>query len=324
MASDTAALAERYRRFAAEEARGSSPLYVALANHVAESPALLEFLAGFPAEMQQPNLFLAAVRHVAGTPSGPAKLDDMVARHGPEIARTMRSRTTQTNEPGRCARCCRCWRRSPARSRCSRWGRRRGSACCTTSTATTTAGCEIDAPEETRDIAPILRCEASANTPLPRSLPAVAWRAGLDLAPAASRAPRTWRGWKPWSGRSRRTGAPGSARRSPWRGGSIPGSSAATSAPIWTALAGRAPADAKLVVFHTAVLAYVTSQDDRDAFARTCRELGATWICNEFPQVFPWIAAKARGPHRPGMFLMSVDGEPVAWTMPHGQRLEWL
>jgi hypothetical protein len=90
------------------------------------------------------------------------------------------------------------------------------------------------------------------------------------------------------------------------------------------ALAARAPVDARLVVFHTAVLAYVTSQDDRDGFARTCRELGATWICNEAPGVFPWIAAKVPGPRRAGMFLLSVDGKPVAWTMPHGQSLEWL
>jgi hypothetical protein len=72
------------------------------------------------------------------------------------------------------------------------------------------------------------------------------------------------------------------------------------------------------------VLAYVTDQDERDAFAGTCRDLGATWICNEFPWVYPWIGAKVSGPHPKGMFLVSVNEEPVAWTMPHGQRLDWL
>ena len=90
------------------------------------------------------------------------------------------------------------------------------------------------------------------------------------------------------------------------------------------ALARQAPADATLVIFHTAVLAYVTAQDERDAFAGTCRDLGATWICNEFPWVYPWIGAKVSGPHPKGMFLVSVNEEPVAWTMPHGQRLDWL
>ena len=97
------ALAERYRRFASDEARGSSPLYEALSNHVAATPALLGFLSRFPPELQQPNLFLAAVRHVAGTPSGPEDLEDIVNRNAAGIARTMRTRSTQTNEPGRCA-----------------------------------------------------------------------------------------------------------------------------------------------------------------------------------------------------------------------------
>ena len=40
-----------------------------------------------------------------------------------------------------------------------------------------------------------------------------------------------------------------------------------------------------LVVFHTAVLAYVESREDREAFARTLRELAPVWISNEAPGV---------------------------------------
>ena len=36
-----------------------------------------------------------------------------------------------------------------------------------------------------------------------------------------------------------------------------------------------------LVVFHTAVLAYIESRGDRAAFARTVREIGAIWVSNE-------------------------------------------
>jgi hypothetical protein len=64
-------------------------------------------------------------------------------------------------------------------------------------------------------------------------------------------------------------------------------------------LAAEAPRDATLVVFHTAVLAYVESQEDRASFARTVRELGAMWISNEAPGVFPEISAKVKaGPVR--------------------------
>ena len=43
-------------------------------------------------------------------------------------------------------------------------------------------------------------------------------------------------------------------------------------------LAAEAPREATLVVFHTAVLAYVENQEDRASFARTVRELGAMWV----------------------------------------------
>jgi hypothetical protein len=58
------------------------------------------------------------------------------------------------------------------------------------------------------------------------------------------------------------------------------------------ALAAQAPGHATLVVFHTAVLGYVRSQRERDAFALACSQLGAIWIRNEWPNVFPNIASK--------------------------------
>jgi hypothetical protein len=318
------ALAERYRRFAAEEARGSSPLYVALAEHVADSPALLRFLSGFPPEMQQPNLFLAAVRHVAGTPSGPAALDEMLARHAPEIDRAMRTRTTQTNEPGRCAALLPLLAALPGPLALLEVGTSAGLCLLPDKYGYDYGWVRIDAPDETAEIAPILTCRASANVPLPRSLPTIAWRAGLDLAPRDVRSPEdmAWLETLVWpeqeDRRARLRAAIAVARAV---GPQVVRGDLRTDL---AALASRAPADAKLVVYHTAVLAYVPSQEDRDAFARRCRDLGATWISNEFPQVFPSIAAKVPGPHPKGMFLLSIDGEPAAWTMPHGQMLEWL
>ena len=61
-------IAARYIRFAEAEARGRSPLYEMLALGVAHDELVLKFLAELPVEKQQPNLFLAALRHVAGTP----------------------------------------------------------------------------------------------------------------------------------------------------------------------------------------------------------------------------------------------------------------
>src|SRR6202049_2302863 len=96
-------IADRYATFAADEARGSSEIYQKLAQRVAGSADVLEFLATLPAERRQPNLFLAAVRHLFGVPNSGRQLIDIVRRKHEPIRELMLSRTTQTNEPARCA-----------------------------------------------------------------------------------------------------------------------------------------------------------------------------------------------------------------------------
>jgi hypothetical protein len=89
------------------------------------------------------------------------------------------------------------------------------------------------------------------------------------------------------------------------------------------ALIAEAPADATLVVFHSAALAYVTPRAARLQFVEGLRRTRAIWISNEAPGVFPDIVAQAPTPMPLGRFLLAVDGVPKAWTGPHGQSLEW-
>jgi hypothetical protein len=89
-------------------------------------------------------------------------------------------------------------------------------------------------------------------------------------------------------------------------------------------LATEAPRNATLVVFHTAVLAYVSAQAQRDAFARSVGNLDAVWISNEAPGVFPAIAAQLSMRVPRGKFLLAVDGRPVAFSDPHGAALNWV
>jgi hypothetical protein len=319
----TLGLAERYRRFAEDEARGSSPLYQELANQVAASPAILAFLSAFPEPLQQPNLFLAALRLAAGTPTGAKQLDELVLRHANAIAQTMRTRTTQTNEPGRCAALL------PVLSQISgpiallEVGASAGLCLLPDKYAYDFGRLKIEAPSDAREIAPTLRCQVSENVPLPDRALDVVWRTGLDLNPLGVDVAEdmAWLATLVWPEQldrlARLRSAIDVARKFD------PAVSRGDLRTDLTALAAKAPSDATLVIFHTAVLAYVQSQEERDAFARSCAQLGATWICNEWPYVFPAIAEKA-GVERRGMFLMSVDGRPVAWTTPHGQTLEWI
>ncbi len=90
------------------------------------------------------------------------------------------------------------------------------------------------------------------------------------------------------------------------------------------ALAAQAPADATLVVFHTAVLAYVRDPDDRRAFAESAARAGAVWIANEGPRNIPG-APELSGAHPdPAAFLLCVDAEPTAWTDGHGTWIDWI
>ena len=89
-------------------------------------------------------------------------------------------------------------------------------------------------------------------------------------------------------------------------------------------LAAEAPRDATLVVFHTAVLGYVGTQAQRDAFARSVCGLDAVWISNEAPGVFPDIAAQLTERVPRGKFLLAVNGRPTAFSDPHGAALTGL
>jgi hypothetical protein len=89
------------------------------------------------------------------------------------------------------------------------------------------------------------------------------------------------------------------------------------------AILSHVPIGLTPVDFHTAVLAY-GNERDRQSFARDILDSGVIWISNEAAGVFPQIAVKVKGPQRHDRFLLAVDGEPVAWTGPHGQSIEWM
>ncbi|MBP0439972.1 hypothetical protein [Tianweitania sediminis] len=59
--------------------------------------------------------------------------------------------------------------------------------------------------------------------------------------------------------------------------------------PEFEAMCRQAPKDATLVVFHTAVLAYVTNAADRMRFGKRASALGDVWIWNEAPNIMPDI-----------------------------------
>lgn len=312
-------ISARYLGFADVEAAGRSPAYEALARHVATSPQALAFLAKLPKARQQPNLFFAAMRLVfAGVPTE-GDCDSLLVTHEDQVAEVMLSRTTQTNEPARCA------------------------------TLVPALG-QIDGPIALIEVgasaglcllpdfygydwgfgrlgaqgnAPTFPCVASPNTPIPQHHPDIVWRAGLDLNPLDVGDPDnvSWLETLVWpedvDRLARLKQSVSIAKAHPPR---------IVKGDLTQDLAGlldEAPKDATLVVFHTAVLNYVSDQAVRDQFAKDMQASRAIWLANEGAGVFPQFARPEEDTYNK-MFRLTRNGETLAWTGPHGQVITWL
>lgn len=311
-------IAARYEWFAAEVAAIGSPLYADLATYVAGSRDMHAFLETLPEPRQQPNLFFAATRAVAGLPDDGGDLARRVAAHGSAIRHLMETRTTQTNEAGRCATLMTALAGIDGPVALLEVGCSAG-LCLLPDIYGYDFGAVQLAGEEG---APVLTPQVNAATPLPARHPDVVWRAGLDLSPLSVDTPEdlAWLRTLIFPGHEDRAArleqaATCLARHRPRL---VEGNLLTD----LEALARQAPPDARLVIFHTAVLCYVEPAD-RPRFTRQVADLGAMWVSNESPGIFPEIAAK--GPVVPdaGKFLMAIDGEPVAWTDPHGRSIDW-
>lgn len=315
-------LAATYRRFAEHEAAGRSALYEALARGVAEDADTLGFLLTLPAGKRQPNLLFAAVRLVCGLAADRADFRRRLANERDAIRACMLSRATQTNEPARCATLLPVLAGLPQPLALIEVGASAG-LCLLPDHYTYDYGgnrigpAGIEAPPE-------YACHADGATPIPSALPQIAWRAGLDLNPLDVRDPAE-AGWLEalvWPEQTKRLAQLRAAMRIATTvqprvvRGNLLGADLA-------ALCRQAPPDATLVIFHTAVLAYVADLDERQEFAARVRSLCPYWIANEGPRVFPDVAAQTdTGPT--GQFLLSVNGAPVAWTDPHGATIDWI
>lgn len=318
------AISERYRRFGRDEAAGRSAVYERLAGWVAESSVALSFLDRLPVERQQPNLLFAALRLVAGIPASASELDHAIDAQAEAIAEIMITRMTQTNEPGRCAVLLPALALLEGPLALIEVGASAGLCLLPDAYGYDWGRKTLPPPEWSRATAPVFPCKAPENMPLPSRHPEIVWRAGLDLNPLdlSNRQDIAWLETLVWPEHDERLArlrqAIGIARDQRPRvvagdlGRDLP------------ALIAEAPGDATLVVFHTAVLNYVGDGGARDRFAaRMMDDPRVTWLSNESPRTFPRIA-EAAGPVCPNMFLMAVDGRPVAWTGPHGQEVRWI
>ena len=262
--ADLHRIAKRYRAFAIDEARGASEVYETLALGIAASPEILDFIASLPADRRQPNLFLAAVRHVCGVPENTAHLRSLLRQEHERIRAVMLSRTTQTNEPARCSVLLPVFAQLPQPLALLEVGASAGLCLLPDRYG---YDYRVTRIEPSVANAPIFHCAAGGAFPIPNAVPQIVWRLGLDLNPIdlSSDDQVEWLETLVWPGQTDRAeklrAAIDVARSDPPR--IIKGNLLTDLEP----LIAMAPKGVTLVVFHTAVLPYVASQQQRDRFA---------------------------------------------------------
>jgi hypothetical protein len=319
---------QRYRQFADRECKGYSARYYELALAVSEDDDVAGFIAGMP--VIQPNLFFASVQFLTGPDHMPrtgSALRAIVQRRGGEIAEVMRSHRTQTNEVGRCAVLLPALPSGPL---------------ALVEVGASAGLCllldhfhyDFGSTSIGMASSPVhLRCRVAGPVPVPSALPQIVWRWGLDASPinVHDDAAIRWLMACVWSDqperRRRLEGAIELARvhRPPVSAGDL-----VDDLPVVLA---EAPHDAQLVVFHSAVLSYV-SPDRRHAFADILADASTrrdiVWLSNEAHGIVPEVTALAPSPSTVQFLLGRTRftngrrrNELLALAHPHGAELAW-
>ena len=321
--SESERISRAYLRFAEVEARGRSPLYETLARGVAADPEIIAFLAALPKEKRQPNLLLAAVRHCCGTPGSWDEFRCAAIDNADAVREIMLARSTQTNEPARCATLLPVLATLPQPLALIEVGASAG-LCLLPDFYGYDYGGQLLYPHGAARQHPVFPCAVDAKTPIPAAMPQIAWRAGLDLNPLDVSDPEqaAWLRTLVWPEQTDRLARLCAAMQI--AASSQPRLDAGDLRHDLAALAAEAPKSATIVIFHTAVLAYVAAAAKRAEFARSVRSRCHFWLANEAPHVFPEIASRIGETGLRGRFLVSVNGSPVAWADPHGASVAWI
>lgn len=321
-----ASVAELYAWFA-DETAGSSPVWERLCRWISTDRAagpLRTRLDALPGMKRQPNLFLGALK-MLGAPLEPGA-DHLawVDAHWPAVERVVLDHATQTNEPGRCATLLPYLAGMGERLALIEVGMSAGLCLVPDRYAYAWRRPGGDVHRLGDPAAPLLHCDVhDGSVALPREMPQVVWRAGIDLNPLdpADADDAAWLRALVWPGQAEREQRLADCLRA---AAGVPVERVAGDAIAeLEALVARAPGDATVVVLHSAVLAYL-QRDDRQRFVDLVTGLGVRWLANEGERVVPGVRDRVPAWDGPPSFVLSVDGEPVARTGPHGQFLSGL
>ncbi|KAF0845845.1 DUF2332 domain-containing protein [Nocardia caishijiensis] len=314
-------LAQRFRDFAVREVDDNSPLYYRRALAIAEDSSVLALLSRLPVDRQQPNLVLAAARLNGANATSYREFRTQLIERWSVIEATARSHRTQTNEVGRAATLLPVLAGLRGPLALIEVGASAG-LCLYPDRFSYRYGTTMLDPSDGESRV-LLPCAVTGAVPLPAALPEVIYRAGVDLNPldVTDQHSRDWLEALVWPGQEERVTRLRAACEI-----------VAADPPILVSgdlnervaeLVRAAPADSTVVVFHSAVLTYL-SPEARQQFRTTVRSLPCHWISQEGSNVLPWLSGQlpARDTERARM-VVALDEVAVAFADPHGRSLGW-
>jgi hypothetical protein len=317
-------VAEQYADFA--RYADDSPCFRDWTLAVVDDEDVLAWIGSLPPIKQQPNLVLAAARwHGVPAPGPYAGLRDALLCDDGTIRSTILTRSTQTNEVGRLATL------TPFLGEIAAEAGRplallevgASAGLCLYPDGWSYRWATDDGVVEA-GVGPRLDCRVTGSLP-GVGVPEVGWRGGIDLNPldvtdADAMAWLTNLVWPEQDDRRERLlTAVEVARSDPPR---LVSGDLLDELP---ALVDEASAYGEVVVFHSAVIAYL-EPGDRDRFHDLVSGLVADgrcrWVSNEAPAVLSRVTAT--GPQMPtdlAAFVLGVDGRTRAWTHGHGASM---
>lgn len=320
----TDAVAERYRRFAREEAPGRSAVYVEWATGVATDAEVQSVLERLTPQQRQPPLVFAVSRLLGAPVGGYRSWRQFVLAHAGALVAQCARRGVQINEPLRLAALLPALSLVEGPIALLELGAAAGLCLYPDRFSFRIDGADgiprrlLDPPAGPSPV--LLRSTVSGELP-PLHVPEVIWRAGIDLDPIDVRTPagRAWLESLIWPGEHERSERIAAAM-----------AVASADPPLLRAgdaieqletMAAAAPAEATLVVTTPGMLVYLPRSRRTELIGRI-RGLDAHWITIDPPALHDaWRPAVDPAAFRG--FAVALDGRVVADADPLGRWWEW-
>jgi hypothetical protein len=327
----TASAADRYARFARDEAPGRSALYADWAAGVAADPSVAEILGRIPETRRQPPLVFAVTRLLGAPEADYATWREWVREHADDVVAEASRRSLQTNEPLRCAALLPALAEIEGPLALLEIGASAGLCLYPDHYSyrfRDRAGARVTALDPATGVSSVvLECEVAGDPPL--RMPEVVWRAGIDLAPldAADPGDRRFLTSLVWPGERGREARIEAALDIAAAEPPLLHAGDASEPAVLREIASGAPAGATLVVTTPGVLPHIP-RAGRDRLIQTLRTLEAVWISIDPPGLHGALGPYGtwNPPIDPAAwsgFVLGRNGDPLAAVDPLGAFVEW-